>query len=469
MAIPGLICCLLFIAFLLVRDSRRRDSLSAAIWLPTFFLLILGSRSVSLWLGGSQNWSGAGLANNAEGNPLDQIFFFSAITSCLFIATLRHVKWRKLVAANVPLLLFYLFFAVSVAWSEDPVGSTKRLFKDFGLLFVISLILSEKDPLEAVRAIYVRCACVLFPLSVVFIKWFPNMARSFAVDGQIMYTGVTTQKNSLGETVLVFGLFIVWDYLETRPTKWQCSRFPWVHVLLLVMGFWLLQMCQSKTALLCLLMGTALMVRGGWFASKMFSRLVLLGALSLPYLLFFATRFNSVIAPIVESVGRDMTFTGRTDIWQHITSTTVNPLIGAGYWNFWGGTGGLRVNEQMHALIPNAHNGYVDIYLDGGAIGLILLFFMLAAYGRRLMKGLRRDRFQKLRFAMLIVVIVYNLSESMYARVSPVWFTTLLVLIDFPSLKAAVRKSRKSLRDVDQSIQRTTADLVPVHGSNEYV
>lgn len=455
MALPALILCLLFIAFLLARDSRRRSSGSAALWIPTFLLLILGSRPVSLWLSGGSVWGAMG--NEAERSPLDQIFLFFVLASSFVIATLRHVKWGKFFASNIPLMMLYGFFAISILWSGDPFGSTKRLFKDLGMLFVIAVIFSEKNPLEAVRTIYVRCASVLFPLSVVFIRWFPNMARSFTMEGEPTYTGVTTQKNTLGEIVLVFSLFLIWDYLETRPARWQWSRFPWDRLLLLGMGLWLLHMCQSKTSLLCLLIGTALIVRGGWLASKMVSRIVLLGALSLPYLLFFAQRFNSVIAPIVEGMGRNMTFTGRTDIWQHITSTTVNPLIGAGYWNFWGGRGGFEISRAMETIVPNAHCGYLDIYLDGGIIGLVLLFFLLVAYGRRLMKNLNADRFQRVRFAMLIVMIVYNLSESMYARLSPIWFTTLLVLVDFPGLKGYVKKKRASLQAKDDTVPRAIA------------
>jgi exopolysaccharide production protein ExoQ len=445
MALPGLILGLMFIAFLLVLDSRRRGSLSWAIWIPTLFLLVVGSRPLGYWVGGG-GWNGNGLANDAAGSPADQIFFFSIIIACLVIATSRHVQWGKLFAANFPLLLFYLYFALSISWSEDSLGSSKRFFKDFGMLFVIAVILSEKNPLEALRAVYVRCAAVLFTLSAVFIKWYPNIARSFANDGSIMYSGVTTQKNTLGEIVLVFGLFLVWDCLETWPAKWRWTRLPWDRLLLLVIGFWLLHMCQSKTGLLCLLIGTGLILRKGWLASKTFSRIALLTALSLPYVLFFAQQYSSLIAPIVEAVGRNMTFTGRTEIWQHINSTTVNPLIGAGYYNFWGGSGGMRVNSLMLETIPNAHDGYVDLYLDGGIIGLILLFVLLVAYGRRLMKNLQHDRFRRLRFAVLVAVIVYNLTESIYCRVSPLWFTTLIALVDFPYLKSRLPKKIASLR-----------------------
>jgi O-antigen ligase len=457
MAYPGLIVGLIFIAFLLVRDSRRRTSLSWAIWIPTILLLILGSRPVSAWLGGG--WNVRELANDAETSPLDQLFYFSVLGSSLVVVLLRRVKFGKFLRANLPLIFLYLFFALSISWSDDPLGSTKRLIKDFGMLLVVCVILSEKNPREAIRAIYVRCAIILFPHSVVFIKWFPNFARSFTVEGTPMYTGVTMQKNTLGEIVLVFSLFVIWDCLETQPAKWQLKRLPWDRLLLLVMGVWLLQICQSKTAFLCLVLSTVLMLRGGWLASKTVSRVALLAALSLPYLMFFAQKFNSVIAPLIEALGRDMTFTGRTDIWEHISSDTVNPLIGAGYYNFWGGSGGLRVNEAMHEIIPNAHNGYVDMYLDGGIIGLILLFSMLVAYGRRLMKHLPDDRFQRLRFAMLIAMIVYNMSESMYGRLSTIWFTTLLVLVDFPYPKARLRTEPAFLQPDQQHVALATADL----------
>jgi exopolysaccharide production protein ExoQ len=457
-ALPALFSCFIFIGWLLVREHRRRPSLSAALWIPTFFLLIVGSRPLSMWFGASLGY-GVVMGNEAERSPTDQLFFLVVLVSAWIVATLRGVKWGKFFAANAPLMVFYLFFLISILWSSDPIGSSKRLFKDFGMLFVIAVIFSEKDPLQALRSVYVRCACVLFPLSVVFIKYFPAYARAFAVAGEPMYTGVTTQKNSLGEIVLVFGLFLFWDYLDTRSAHpgWQWKRLPWEHVLLVVMGFWLLHMCQSKTALVCLFIGAALIARKGWLASKMVSRVALLVALSLPYIAFFAQQFSSVIAPMVQALGRTMTFTGRTDIWEHITLKTVNPLIGSGYWNFWGGAGAIKINQEMHTLIPNAHNGYLDIYLDGGLIGLILLFCLLVAYGRRLMKNLQNDRFQRVRFAVLIVMIIYNISESMYARLSPIWFTTLLVMVDFPGLKKYVKRKGTALAEKDDGLPPTTA------------
>jgi O-antigen ligase len=452
---PATLLCLIFIAWLVARDCKRRRSVSAVVWIPTFFLLIVGSRSLSDWLGVG---SGVTTSNGAERNPIDQLFFFSVLGICFLISLSRHVRWGKLFASNLPLMAVYVFFALSVLWSGDPLGSTKRLFKDFGLLFVISVILTEKNPLEAVRAVYVRCAMVLFPLSVLFIRYFPEMARDFSVGGDMVFSGVTQQKNSLGEIVMIFTLFLLWDFLETRSGKFRWSSVPWDRVILLLMGVYLLRMSKSQTASMCLVFGWALILRSGRLASRKISRIVLAGALSLPFILFFAQKFSAFIAPMVEALGRNMTFTGRTEIWAHLTARTVNPLIGAGYWNFWGGDTGLAIANAMQTQIPTAHCGYVDIYLDGGVIGLALLFLLLVAYGRRLMRNTLVDRFQRVRFAIFIVMIIYNLSESMYFRLSPIWFTTLLVMVDFPYAKASKKKLQKGLLGREEN-----ARLAPVN------
>lgn len=452
----ALCICLIFIAWLMARDVRHRHAISSAVWIPTILLVILGSRPVSLWVAGSkvyaESTSIGGMGNDVSGSPLDLIFFMSVIGSSLFVAWSRGVKWSKLFSANSLIALFYLYFAISVCWSGDPGGSIKRVTKDFGLLFVISVIFSERDPLQAIRAVYVRCAIVLLPLSVVFIKYFPGYSRVYAINGDILITGVTTQKNSLGETALVLALFLVWDCIETRRpgVRLTWSRIPWDPAILLLMAAWLLHLSQSKTALICTIVGSFLITRSGWLVSKAINRTVLAVALSLPFLLFSSQEFSSIISPFVQALGRNMTFTGRANIWDHITIETVNPIIGSGYWNFWGGSGGHAIATSMNTSVPNAHCGYVDLYLDGGIIGLTLLFMLLVGSGDRMLKHLAEshdsNRYQRVRFALLVTAIVYNLSESHFARMSPIWFTTLLVILEFPSRALTKRAFARTFR-----------------------
>lgn len=427
----ALFLCLVFIAWLLVRDFKRRTSVSTAIWIPTFMLLTLGSKTPSYWFG---------LPNTAAVNQLDQVFFLFIIFGSWIVASWRGVKWSKLLTTNTAITLFYVYFFISPLWSARPSDSLTRVLKDFGTtLLVISVILSEKDPLQAVRAAYVRCACVLFPLSVLFFRYsYLGFGWTYARNGDPTYTGVAVQKNSLGEMALVFCLFLIWDYLETRPAGaqrlWDWSQ--WDYLVLMLIGAWLLYMSQSKTSLVCLLIGLPLMIGGEWLSSRVISKMVLLGALSLPFFTFFTPQFRSIIAPLLGALGRDATLTGRTDVWQYITSTTVNPIVGAGFWNFWTGEDRFVISEAHQGYVLNAHNGYLDIYLDGGLIGLVLLFCLLFASGKRLIGNLHVNRYQRVRYAFLIIAIINNLTESLFARPSMIWFTTLLVLVEFPSLKS---------------------------------
>jgi O-antigen ligase len=127
-----------------------------------------------------------------------------------------------------------------------------------------------------------------------------------------------------------------------------------------------------------------------------------------------------------------MTFTGRTAIWDHITLQTVNPILGCGYWNFWAGPGGKAISEIIHWPIPNAHCGYLDIYLDGGICGLIVLSIFLVSYGFRLAGKDARSTFQLVRLGLFAAAIVYNQSESSFFRLGLLWFTTLLMIVSFP-------------------------------------
>jgi O-antigen ligase len=436
MAPVALIFCVSFILCLLLRESKRHNSVSAALWLPTVVVFVLASRTPSLWLEGGPIFSDQ--ANNLGGNWMDQVFFLTTIVGSLIIATSRGVKWSKLLVANFGIMLFYGYFLTSSIWSDAPGDSLIRILKDFGAtVVVLAVIFSEKDPLEAVRSVFTRCACVLFPLSMLFVRYYPVYGRTYARSGEVTFSGAALQKNSLGEFVMICCLFMIWDHLETRPkgAKWWWSGLGWDRLALLPMGFWLLKISDSKTSLVCLLVGLILLLRTGWLASPLVNRIVFSIALSLPFLMFFTQEFSSTVGPIIGVLGRDATFTGRTDIWKQITYTTVNPLLGAGFYNFWGGKGGQAIRQAMNTPVPNAHDGYLDLYLDGGLLGLIVLFCLLVLSGRKLMGMLPANRWQQFRFAFLVVVIFANLTESNFARPSILWFTTLLVLIDFPDLR----------------------------------
>jgi exopolysaccharide production protein ExoQ len=185
---------LLFSGFLIVRDCyRRRHTVSIAVWIPTILMMVLCSRPVSLWVAGRGATLGIEYANELPNSTSDQLFFLFILASSLAIGISRKVRWGRILSGNNAIMLFYLYFAVSILWSSDPTGSTKRLIKDFGMILPIAVVFTERSPFEAMRAVYLRCAYLLLPLSLVFIKYFPSLGRSYSLAGSMAPTGVTTQ------------------------------------------------------------------------------------------------------------------------------------------------------------------------------------------------------------------------------------------------------------------------------------
>src|SRR6516225_11142227 len=342
-----------FSLVLLVYDVRRRTGVSAAVWLPTTLLMIIASRSFAQW--GADPLE-MGPQSGYQSSLVDVAFFFAVIVGSATVVTARKIKWTRLFIGNIGITLCYFYFGLSVLWSEDPIGSLKRWFKVFGLLAAVAVVLSEESPEEAIRALHVRCASVLLPLSVVLNKYFPNLARAYSPSGELLLSGVATQKNSLGQIAMILILFLVWDILETVSSSTK-RHLPWDLVVLLFTGMYLLSASESKTSLVCVIVGAALLMRGKRLASAPVNSAVLLASLAMPCFMALTQAFSSFISPLTEMLGRDMTFTGRTPIWEAILAEgVVDPFFGAGYFNFWASTGAERVRAFVHA--PGIHSAH---------------------------------------------------------------------------------------------------------------
>src|SRR4029450_3561769 len=100
--------------FLLDRDKTARSSW--AIWLPVIWVSLSASRTVSQWL---QMGPLPTPDQIVEGNPLDRNIQTLMLFAGLFVLGLRWKALPKLLAANWPILLFFAYCAVSIAWSDS--------------------------------------------------------------------------------------------------------------------------------------------------------------------------------------------------------------------------------------------------------------------------------------------------------------------------------------------------------------
>lgn len=410
--------------WLLRRDIRFREGVSRGVWIPTIWIGILGSRPVSTWLG----WGSS--ASTLDGSPVDRLFFLVMITLAVITLSRRSIDWGAMMVANWALVLFYGFLLVSVSWANSPFSSFKRWVKEFGNILVVLVILTEANPLQALRAVFVRCAYVLIPLSVIFIRYFPHLGRRYNQhSGELEATGVTFQKNSLGTMLLVCGLILIWDWLERSRKGEHTSRIEryWM-IFVAFSGLWLLRLCDSKSSIAALvaaafiLMAVRLPVlRRRINALGMY---VLAGAVAFVLL----DRELGILEWLVASVGRDMTFTGRTEVWRALLDLKTDPILGVGFLSFWDD---MSYRSRLPYWVAfSAHNGYMEIYLAGGFLGIATLSIWLLNTARRINRALTHESdYAVVRFAILVATLIANFFESNFGCMTPVGFLFLLASI----------------------------------------
>jgi exopolysaccharide production protein ExoQ len=420
---------------LLCWDPAKAPRTSLALWVPVIWMFILGSRLPSQWLDGQVVIS---LQAMEEGNPLDRIISSSLILMAIGVLVSRSFKWDAFFAKNLPLTAFLCFALMSVLWSDYPITSLKRWLRDLGNYLVILVALSDPRPREAIQTLLRRLFFLLIPLSIVLIKYYPNIGKSWDLwTGVAEYSGVTTSKNMLGVLCLVSGLFYFWDTvarwsdLKERRTK----RIILVNVVFIAMTLWLLNLSSSATSRVCLAVGCLVIAAAHRKAVK--RRPVLLTGLipaGICGCLVLALGFWADISAGAGFVGRDPTLTDRTKIWSFVLSMKTSPLLGTGYESFWLGPR-LQWIWQNAGLgqINEAHNGFLEIYLNLGLIGLSLLgWFLIASYRTTCMRFRRLSSFGSLSLALWTTLLFYSITEVGF-RSGLIWLTFLLCGLAVPS------------------------------------
>jgi len=377
-------------------------------------------------------WLGfGGTENTLEGSPLDALVFFILILAAFITLSRRSLNWSVVIAENWPIFLFYAFLLISVLWANSSFISFKRWFKEFGSIAVILVILTDPRPQQALRAVFVRCACLLLPLSLVFIRYFPSVGRFYTRSGGLEATGVTTQKNSLGLLCLVCGLVLLWDWLELRKEQRSSKAMRLetkIHFGLLLLALYLLHLSDSKTSLVCLLFGAAIIIATRLAFFRKQPHLLGMAALSVVLMFWVLDQTVGVKENVVAGLGRDMTFTGRTDVWRELLNLHTDPLLGVGFMSFWDDE---RYQSQLPEWVAHsAHNGYLEEYLAGGWVGIFFLTVMLLFSGWRINKAVGRDGdYGAFRLAIFYVFLIGNFSESNIACMTPIGFLFLLAAI----------------------------------------
>lgn len=440
------------LSILVIRLDRDPVRISKAVWIPFLWLCIASSRPVSNWI----RFDGPVdvTSQYIDGSPLDRNVLTLLLLMAVGVLFRKAHKIRDILRLNPALMIFLAYCGVSMLWADYPLVVFKRWIREVADVAMMLVIIVESYPADAFRRVLMWVASVLVPLSILFTRFFPSLGRSYTYSGVPMWTGVATDKNALGALCMIVGVVLVSrgvTIFRARKTALQ-RRQLWIVMALLAMVLYVLLKIDSKTALACFVLAVGLIVslayipllRRTGFVTAMVVFMV--GGV-------YSMLFLGVGSSALSELGRDSSLTGRTRAWEIVLAHTVNPWIGSGYENFWIGKryevvaraiAGIPDGEPIGGGLNQAHNGYLEIYLNIGWVGLFLLAAVIIFGYRNILKTMQADPATAgLKLAFVFICLVYNFTEAAFKILSPVWITLLWAVLAVP--RAGVRVAEPSL------------------------
>jgi O-antigen ligase len=89
--------------------------------------------------------------------------------------------------------------------------------------------------------------------------------------------------------------------------------------------------------------------------------------------------------------------------------------------------------------LVSAHNGYIEVYLDLGWVGLCFIAFILISGYRRAAKAFGRDpQFGSLILAYIATSALYSITEVGFRVLAPSWIFLLLAVVSASGVAAGL-------------------------------
>lgn len=388
-----------------IATSGRNLTIALSVW-PLVLAVLGNSWYFSKFVTGSH-----ALSQGSDGDVFRQLIFgFSYLLAGLSFA--KNANRLLPIFLKQPLHLLLLGLALSsVFWSDAPGKVLVNLVHLVGALLIgcVSGALLTETPVRFFRALGLLFGITLV-VSIALASLLPSYGQML-IDERSRWVGVGTHPNQLG----VSGTVSVWIALSLYQIR-SGFRDTLLAGVLLFLGLIAVIGANSITSLLGVI---AILV---W---SLFMRTAVTGGTALirMTLVLFATTVAivslAVAAPellrldaVFGVFGRSGNLTGRTDLWAlAIEAITQRPLLG------WGFDSNVSVSRAVGLQFGQFHNGYLDLAVRGGLLGLMLVIGM-AVHG--LIRGLQvweKSRYLALTsLSMLLFILVHNVTEASFAR-----------------------------------------------------
>lgn len=421
---------------------------------------------------GSNPLSGGAAPSVTGGtNLVRQMLLIGLFCGALPILLVYRRRAVQILRDNLLPLAAYVWLAATALWSMHPPLTIRRVVAEVLVLGLLVAVVSVMRSWKVIVYPIVAAAVMIVLADITAVVVAPGLAI-----GPIGAMGVHTNKNLAGVITMIALILCGGTFLANRDGRVRAVLLP-----VIVLGFIFLVLTKSKTSLGLIVLTYATvpalyLVFKRWSAAPVIVPAALISAAALA--LVVVAGFGIPRSDVLEFVFGDATLTRRTELWAFLqTSIDQRPYLGWGWGAFWD-TGApinpINAPPRSWVLPANeintAHSGYIDIWLQSGLIGLLIVLAMIGravwVYTSLLRQrhwGVETDRLIATMFAVVVALTLYNFLESLLFR--PADCLSGLFVLCLLAGETSYQQSRRTIGATSDAAAVAPASPWSIHGA----
>ena len=349
-------------------------------------------------------------------DPLTPILFSGIYAVTLLLSVVRRKSFMRVATKGIFIWLLVGLAMASVYWTFAPELTPRRSVLLLGST-IFAVYVSARYSLREQLELLAWTFGIIVVLSFVFAIAVPSYGLMTFQEGGVhagAWRGIMMHKNILGRMMCLSSIVFLLLATGESTSNRKSSRIFWAGFVLSVA---LIILSTSKSAIVvCVTMTTILplykALRGKYTTLvPILISVVLVGGGA-------ATLLLDNLEVIAGALGKDLTLTGRTDIWAVMLELiSQRPLFGYGYNGFWMGwdsEASAYVWRTLEWECPYAHNGFMDLLAELGGSGLALFLISFAIATFKAISLVRKTKTVEGLWPLLYLtyLILYNITES---------------------------------------------------------
>lgn len=299
--------------------------------------------------------------------PASFISITRLITNIIFILIVLYyllterIKVRRYLVG----LIFMVFVGITVLWGPKKFEAIKVYINFLGpcCYFILLFCISTKNRIIKILKTY--CDVIVFA-NIIALIFLPKVGYMGSVPAEHVVRGIHLSRS----TMIIYLNFCIFIYLYYIKTSLVCYKDKINITIMLILNIILILLSKSSTGIVTIALFIPLLaiVKYKSLSKFLIKTSIIIGIL-LPVIKLTSPFLNRMIKTFF---GKTLTFSGRTYIWNYaLDKLASNPLLGNGF----NSTPYLLENKIIpiyERVASHTHNGFLELFLQSGFIGLLL-------------------------------------------------------------------------------------------------